>query len=144
MRETAQGVQTGNRMNAIPTIVDHNLESPSRAVGSGAGTTFEIDRQSGQNISNIGRDQTIYYGDRSRSSRWGKVLAAVGLLLSLVGLVLLAIFGAMTAHNVLNAMNNGGVQTPYTQYLPSAWPATIGLIVSGVVVNRVARILVGR
>ena len=29
-------------------------------------------------------------------------------------------------------------------HLPSAWPATVGLIVTGLVVNRVARILVGR
>ena len=131
-------------MNANRTIVEHHRELPKRAVGRGDATTFEIDRQSGQSISNIGRDQTIYYGDRSRASRWGKVLAAVGLLLSLVGLVLLAVVGVMTAHSVLYAMKNGGVETPYTQYLPSAWPATVGLIVSGVVVNRVARILVGR
>lgn len=134
----------GTRMNASRTTGEQNRESAGRAVGSGDATTFEIDRQSGQNISNIGGGQTIYYGDRSRSSRWGKVLAAVGLSLSLVGLVLLAVFGVMTAQSVLHAMKNGGVETPYTQYLPSAWPATVGLIVSGLVVNRVARILVGR
>jgi hypothetical protein len=131
-------------MNASRTIVEHHRESPGRAVSSGDVTTFEIDRQLGQNISNVGRDQTFYYGGRNRSSRWGKLLAALGLLLSLVGLVLLAVFGVMTAHSVLHAMKNGGVQTPYTQYLSSAWPATVGLIVSGLVVNRVARILVGR
>ena len=131
-------------MNASRTIVEHNRESRAKAISPGDATTFEIDRQSGQNISNIGGDQTINYGDRSRSSRLGKALAAVGLLLSLVGLVLLAVFGVMTAHSVLQAMKNGGVETPYTQYLPSAWPAAVGLIVSGFVVNRVARILVGR
>ena len=131
-------------MNASRTIVEHDRESPGRAVSSDDATTFEIDRQSGQNISNIGGDQKIYYGDRDRSSRWGKVLAAVGLLLSLVGLVLVAVFGVMTAHGVLHAARTGGVETPYTQYLPSAWPAAVGLIVSGFVVNRVARILVGR
>ena len=129
-------------MNASRTTTEPNHELLRRPAGSGDATTFEIDRQSGQNISNIGGDQTIYYG--SRVSRWGKVLAAVGLLLSLVGLALLVIFGVMTAHNVLQAMDDGGVKTPYTQYLPSAWPATVGLIVTGVVVNRVARILVGR
>ena len=131
-------------MNASRTIVEHDRESPGEAVRSCDATAFEIDRQSGQNISNIGGDQTFYYGDRSRSSRWGKGLAAVGLLLSLVGLVLLAVFGAMTAHSVLHAMKTGGVEKPYTQYPPSAWPAALGLIVSGFVVNRVARILVGR
>ncbi len=107
-------------------------------------TTFEIDRQSGQNISNVGGDQTIYYGDRNRASRLGKGLAALGLVLSLVGLALLIVLGVMTAHSVLDAAKNGGVQKPYTQYLPSVWPAAVGLIVSGFVVNRVARILVGR
>jgi hypothetical protein len=131
-------------MNASRNTVEHSHESLGRAVASGVATTFEIDRQSGQNISNIGGDQTIYYGDRNRASRWGKVLAAVGLLLSLIGLALLAVVGVMTAHSVLHAMKDGGVQTPYTQYLPSAWPAAVGLIVTGVVVNRVARILVGR
>lgn len=131
-------------MNPSRTIVERNRELPRRAVSSGDATTFEIDRQSGQNISNIGGDQTIYHGNRNRSSRWSKILGAVGLLLSLVGLVLLAVFGVMTAHSVLHAMKNGGVQTPYTQYLPSAWAATVALIVSGLVVNRVARILVGR
>ena len=131
-------------MNARRTIVEHTRELPRRALGCSDATTFEIDRQAGQNIANIGRDQTIYYGDRSRASRWGKILAAVGLLLSLVGIVLLAAYGVMTAHSVLHAMKNGGVDTPYTQYLPSAWPAAVGLIVSGLVLNRVARILVGR
>ena len=107
-------------------------------------TTFEIDRQSGQNISNIGGDQTIYYGDRNRPVRAGKLLSAFGLVLSLVGLALLVVFGVMTTHSVLQAANNGGVQKPYTQYVPSAWPAVVGLLVSGFFVNRVARIVVGR
>ena len=129
-------------MNASRTSADHDRESPGRPVSSSDATTFEIDRQSGQNISNIGRDQTIYYGDRS--SRWGKVLATVGLFLSLVGLVLLVAFGVTTTHSVLNAMKNGGVQTPYTQYLPSAWPTAVELFIGGFVMNRVARIVVGR
>ena len=129
-------------MNASRTSVDHDRESPGRPVTSCDATTFEIDRQSGQNISNIGGDQTIYYGDRA--SRWGKVLATVGLFLSLVGLVLLVVFGVVTTHSVLHAMTNGVVETPYTQYLPSAWPTAVGLIVGGFVMNRVARIVVGR
>ena len=107
-------------------------------------TIFEIDTQSGQNISNIGRDQTIYYGDRSRSARAGRVLGALGLLLSLVGLALLVLTGVTTAHSVLGAVHDGGVQTPYTQYLPPWWTAPVGLSVGGFVVNRLARIMVGR
>ena len=57
---------------------------------------------------------------------------------------LLVVFGVMTAHSVLQAANNGGVEKPYTQYLPSAWPGAFGLILSGFIVNRVARIVVGR
>ena len=131
-------------MNAIRTAIDQERESMGRAVASSEATTFDIDRQSGQNISNVGGDQRIYYGDRSRASRAGKLVAALGLMLSLAGLALLVVFGVMTAHSVLDAAKNGGVEKPYTQYLPSAWPATVGLIVSGFVVNRIARIVVGR
>jgi hypothetical protein len=131
-------------MNASGTSVEQHRDSPGRAANSSDAPTFEIERQSGANISNIGGDQTIYYGDRNRPIRLGKVLAALGLLLSLVGLALLVVFGVMTAHSVLHAARDGGVQKPYTQYLPSAWSVAVGLIVSGFVVNRVARIVVGR
>jgi hypothetical protein len=131
-------------MNATRTSVESHLEPTESAMNSSIDTAFEIDRQSGGTISNVGGDQTIYYGDRNRPSRWGKVLAAVGLLLSLVGLVLLVVFGVMTAHSVLDAMKNHEFEKPYTQYLASGWPAAVGLIVTGFVVNRVARILVGR
>ena len=107
-------------------------------------TTYEIDHQSGQNISNVGGDQTIYYGDRNAAPRAGKVLAALGLLLSLVGLALLVVFGVMTAHSVLQATKNHDFGKPYTQYLPSGWPVALGLIVGGFVVNRFARIVAGR
>jgi hypothetical protein len=131
-------------MNASQTRIAHDRELPGSPVDASGATTFGIDRQSGQNISNIGGDQTIYYGERNRPVRAGKVLAAFGLLLSLVGLALLVVFGVMTAHTVLHAANNGGVEKPYTQYVPSAWPGVVGLLLSGFVVNRVARILVGR
>jgi hypothetical protein len=106
--------------------------------------SFEIDRQSGQNISNIGGDQTIYYGDRSRAVRIGKVLGALGLFLSLVGVALLVPIGVTTANSMLHAVHAGGVEAPYTQYLPSGWPAVVGLLVGGFVVKRFARIMVGR
>jgi hypothetical protein len=111
---------------------------------SEAETIFEIDSQSGQNISNIGGNQTINYGDRSRGARIGKVLATLGLVLSLVGLALLVPIGVATTQHVLDAVNAGGVQTPYTQYLASSWPAAVGLLMGGFVMNRFARILVGR
>jgi hypothetical protein len=107
-------------------------------------TAFEIDRQSGQNISNIGGDQTIYYGDRSRAARIAKILGALGLFLSLVGAALLVPIGVTTAHNMLHDVHAGGVRAPYTQYLPSVWPAAVGLVVAGFVVKRFARIVVGR
>ena len=131
-------------MSATRTSVERHLEPTESVMTSSVDTAFEIDRQSGGTISNVGGDQTIYYGERTRPSRWAKVLAAVGLLLSLVGLVLLVVFGVMTAHSVLDAMRNHEFEKPYTQYLASGWPAAVGLIVSGFVVNRVARILVGR
>jgi hypothetical protein len=104
--------------------------------------TFEVDNQSGQNISNVGGDQTIYYGDRSRAARAGKILAALGLFLCLVGVAVLVPIGVTTANHMLHAA--GGLHAPYTQYLPSAWPAPLVLLVGGFVVTRVARIVAGR
>ena len=111
---------------------------------SEAKTVFEIARQSAQNISNVGGNQTINYGDRSRAARIGKVLAALGLVLFLVGLALLVPIAVATTQNVLAAVHADGVETPYTDYLASGWPAAVGLLVGGVVVNRFAQILVGR
>jgi hypothetical protein len=108
------------------------------------GTTFEIGSQSGHNVSNIGGNQTIYYGERTRAARIGKVLTALGLSLSLVGLTLLVFVGVTTAQAVLHAVHHGGVNGSGTQYLASGWPAAVGLLVGGFVVRRFARIIVGR
>jgi hypothetical protein len=107
-------------------------------------TTFGIDRQSGQNISNVGGDQTIYYGDVSRATRIGKVLAVLGLLLTLVGLAALVPIVVTTAHSVLHDVRAGGAKTPLTQYLPWGWPVAVGLLVGGFVVKGFARVMVGR
>lgn len=132
-------------MNASHITVENDRELPDRPPPPSDATTFGIDRQSGQNISNVGGDQTIYYGDRGRANRAGKILAGLGLLLSLVGLALLVVFGVMTAHNVVQAMKDQDFELKhYAQYLAPGWPAALGLIVSGFVVNRVARIVVSR
>ncbi len=107
-------------------------------------TTFEIEAQSGQNISNIGGDQTIYFGDRGRATRIGRVLATVGLLLSLLGFAVLVPVGVTTAHSVLQDIHGThGLQTPY-HYLSWVWAVAAGLLVGGLVIKRFARILVGR
>ena len=111
-------------------------------MNSSVATTFQVDQQSGQTISNIGGDQTIYYGDRGRVARVGKILAALGLLLCLVGAAMLVPIGVTTARHMLHAAD--GIHAPYTQYLPSVWPAPLGLLVGGFVVTRFARIMVGR
>jgi hypothetical protein len=131
-------------MNASRTTVDRDPELTGRATNSSVTTAFGIDRQSGANIANIGGDQTIYYGERSRTIRAGKVLAALGLLLSLIGFALLVPIGVATAHGVLHDAHAGGVQTPYTHYLPSYSPAAAVLLVGGFVIRRFARIMVGR
>jgi hypothetical protein len=110
---------------------------------SEAEPAFDIDGQLAQNISNIGGNQTIYYGDRRRAAHVGKVTAVLGLLLSLAGLALLVAVAVTTTHSVLDAVHGGGVETPYTQYLASGWPVAVGLLVGGFVVNRFARIVVG-
>ena len=111
-------------------------------MSSNVATTFEVDHQSGQNISNIGGDQTIYYGERSRAARVGKMIGALGLFLCLVGVAVLVPIGVTTANHVMHAA--GGIHAPYTQYLPSIWPAALALLVAGFVLMRFARIMVGR
>jgi hypothetical protein len=111
---------------------------------SDAEPAFDIDSQLAQTISNIGGNQTIHYGYRSRAGRIGKLVAVLGLLLSLAGLALLVAVAVTSAQSALDAVHGGGVQTPYTQYLASGWPVAVGLLVGGFVVNRFARIVVGR
>jgi hypothetical protein len=111
-------------------------------MNSSLATTFEVDHQSGHTISNIGGDQTIYYGDRGRAARVGKILAALGLFVCLVGAAMLVPIGVTTATHMLHAAD--GIHTPYTRYLPSVWPAPLGLLIGGFVVTRFARIMVGR
>ena len=112
---------------------------------SEADPAFDIDSQLGQNISNVGGNQNNYYGDGRRGGRIGKVMAALGLVLSLAGLALLVAVAVTTTHSVLDANSSvGGVQTPYTQYLAPGWPIAVGLLVGGFVVNRLARIITGR
>ena len=74
----------------------------------------------------------------------GKVMAVLGLLLSLAGLALLVAVAVTTTQNVLDAVHASGVETPYTQYLTSGWPVAVGLLAGGFAVNRFARIIVGR
>ena len=111
---------------------------------SDAEPSFDVDSQLAQSISNVGGNQTIHYGDRSRATRIGKAIAVLGLLLSLTGFALLVAVAAATTHGVLDAVNAGGVETPYTQYLASGWQVAAGLLVGGFVVNRFARIVVSR
>ena len=107
-------------------------------------TTFEVEQQSGQSISNIGGDQTNYYGDRGGAARVGKILGVVGLCLSMVGVALLVLAVVATVHNVLHDVHSGGIKPPVTHYLPGIWPAAVGLLLGGFVIKRAARIAVGR
>jgi hypothetical protein len=108
------------------------------------GTAFEIEAQSGQNVSNVGGDQTIYFGDRSRANRIGRIVEAVGLSLCIIGIGVLVPVGVTTSHSVLHDIHTHGLQTPYTHYLSAGWAVAIGLSVVGLLVKRFARIVVGR
>ena len=107
-------------------------------------TTFEVDQQSGQNISNVGGNQTNYYGERKGVARAGKILGALGLFLSVVGVAVLVPVAVATVHNLLHDAHHGGIKPPVTHYLPPVWPAAVGLLLSGFVVKRAARIAVER
>jgi hypothetical protein len=71
-------------------------------------------------------------------------MAVLGLVLSLAGLALLVAVAVATTQSVLDAVDRGGVETPYTQYLASGWPVAVGVLAGGVVLNRFARIVVSR
>jgi hypothetical protein len=141
----AQGnASKGGQVSANHTTIERDPELIGTAVNSSPATAFDIDRQSGATISNIGGDQTIYYGERGRVTRAGKALAAFGLLLSLAGFALLVSLCVMTGHRVLQDAHAGGIHGPYTQYVPSYWPAAAALLVGGFIFRRVVRIIVGR
>ena len=128
-------------MNAIRTTAEIDRAA---AITSSDATTFEIERQTGANISNVGGDQTIYYADRSGVIRAGKILAALGLFLSLVGFALLVPIGLTAAHRVMHDAHAGGVHPPYTRYVSSYWPVAAALLVGGFVFRHFGRIMVGR
>jgi hypothetical protein len=143
--DSGGGMSVHQAQPAIPRRLAPMVASQSgRVMNTSDTTTFELDHQSGQHISNVGGDQTVYYGERSRATRLGKVLAALGLALCLVGLALMVAIGITTARTVLHAIHSGAAKSPYTQYLPPVWPVGVGLLAGGLIVNRVARIVVGR
>jgi hypothetical protein len=130
-------------MTANPTIVDRDHEPEARGQSSGDAPSFEIDHQSGHTISNVGGDQTNYYGDRGRASRVGKIIGALGLLLSLIGSALLVRVGVITVQRALHHPSAGRFHAPL-HYVPGAWPAVLVLLVSGYVVRHFARIVAAR
>jgi hypothetical protein len=108
---------------------------------SNVDTHFDIDRQLGENINNVGGNQTFNIGGGGRSVVVGKVLSVLGLVLSLGGIALLVSVAVATTQNVLDAVENGGAEAPYTQYLASAWPPAVALLVAGTVVKRLGRVI---
>lgn len=106
-----------------------------------ADTRFDVDRQIGESINNVGGDQTFNIGTRGRSAAVGKALGVLGLVLSLGGLALLVSVAVTTTQSVLDAVENGGAEAPYTQYLASTWPAAVALLVAGIVVKRLGRVI---
>lgn len=108
---------------------------------SNADTRFDIDRQLGESINNVGGNQTFNIGTGGRSAVVGKVLGLLGLALSLGGVALLVSVAVATTQNVLDAVENGGAEPPYTQYLASTWSLALALLVAGIVVKRLGRVI---
>src|SRR5215217_8158279 len=73
-----EGLEAPARLVSMSTI-----EGGQAVSASNAETRFDIDRQWGESINNVGGDQTINFGGRGRSVVVGKVLRAIGLALSL-------------------------------------------------------------
>jgi hypothetical protein len=108
---------------------------------SNADTRFDIDRQIGESINNVGGNQTFNIGRGGRSEVVGKALGVLGLVLSLGGLALLVSVAVTTTQSVLDAVENGGAEAPYTQYLASTWAPAVALLVAGIVVKRLGRVM---
>jgi hypothetical protein len=106
-----------------------------------AETRFDIDRQWGESINNVGGNQTINFEGGGRSVVVGRVMGAIGLALSLGGLALLISVAVTTTQSVLDAVDNGGAEAPYTQYLASSWVPAVALLVAGIVVKRFGRVI---
>jgi hypothetical protein len=118
------------------------IEGGQAVSASNADTRFDIDRQMGESINNVGGNQTFNIGSRGRSEVVGKALGVLGLVLSLGGLALLVSVAVTTTQSVLDAVKNGGAEAPYTEYLASTWPPAVALLVAGIVFKRLGRVMV--
>jgi hypothetical protein len=117
------------------------IEGGQAVSASNADSRFDIDRQIGESINNVGGNQTFNIGNRGRSEVVGKALGVLGLVLSFGGLALLVSVAVTTTQSVLDAVENGGAEAPYTQYLASTWPPAVALLVAGIVLNRLGRVI---
>ena len=98
-------------------------------------TTFDVEQQSGQSISNVGGDQMNYYRDSGGAGRVGKILGVVGLCMSVVGVALLVLVVVAAVHNVVHDLHAAGVKPLVVHDVPAVWPGAVGLLVGGFVVS---------
>ena len=101
--------------------------------------TFDIETQAAAAITNIGGDQTVYAGERR--SPVPRLIAVLGLVLSLAGVGLLVLTGTRTADTLLASNFWPSDPAYYTDAVAGTWPPAAVLLVAGIVVSRVGRVL---
>lgn len=110
---------------------------------AGGEVTFEIEGQLAGQITNVGGDQNTFVGDgQTRGAVFGRVIALLGLIVSIAGLVFLVVGGVETGR--------AAAATPpdwadYKDYVATE-SLTVGLIllVIGIVVGRIGRVFARR
>ena len=101
--------------------------------------TFDIESQAAAAITNIGGNQTVYAGEKR--SPVPRLVAVLGLLLSLTGLGLLVLTGIRTADALLASNFWPSDPAYYTDAVAGTWPPAVVLLVAGIVVSRIGRVL---
>ena len=97
------------------------------------GTHFDVPSQSGGSIANVGGNLYVG-GERRRGASIGRAAAAIGLALFFVGLFLLG-FGGVSVYRETdwNAQ-------PIDLALPAYTAHAVGLLVTGIILNRFGRL----
>ena len=111
----------------------------SRAQGQAGGeVTFEIEGQLAGQVTNVGGDQNTFLGEGEAGSVFGRTIAVLGLIVSVVGLGFLVVGGIQTGRAMIPAPPDWA---DYKSYVAMD-RLTVGLIliVVGIVVGKVGRL----
>jgi hypothetical protein len=110
---------------------------------AGGEVTFEIEGQLAGQITNVGGDQNTFFGDgQTAGAVFGRVVALLGLIVSVAGLAFLVVGGVETGRAVAATPPDWA---DYKDYVATE-RLTVGLIliVVGIVVGKIGRVFARR